>query len=970
MTRFCRLLPLIAVIITTPLRADDADTPTRPVPDSPIAAEATLDLFELHPDCRIELVAAEPDVIDPVHIAFDPAGRLWVVEYSDYPNGPGESEPGTSRIRVLTDEDGDGRYENPRVFADKLLFANGLMHWRDGVLVTMNGQLVFMRDTDGDGRADEQQPWFTGFKTENPQLRANHPTLGLDNHIYVASGIRGGDVTAVRPDWAEGAEPVSLSGRDFRFDPLTGEYESISGPAQFGLTFDDWGNRFIVSNRNPCDHIVLEGRYLERNPLVAVSSVVEHVSPIAGDSRVYPISRTWTTSNLHQGTFTAACGVCIYRGDALPADFYGNSFTCEPTGNLVHRDVLEPNGATFKSHYGRDGVEFLASTDEWFRPVNLTIGPDGALYVVDMYRAVIEHPQFMPEELKNRPDLFQGTDRGRIYRIVAADAPPAVERRPALLADASAEELVEALSHPNAWQRETAHRLLLEAEDGSLPESLMTVARTAESPQARAHALWLLNGMDALDLKTLEVALRDRNPRVTEQGVRLFDVQTGDRSELRSQLEEIILATGDEQLRFQAILSLSRARVSSRTLLTRFSFRPPRDQWIIDACAIAAESPGRLLVGLMDDPSIDVEWLERIARLVGRENDPRGIASVLRSLSEDNLPQAAVVLAGIGSGLRQRGVALEKVLGDSAIRRIYFLMARAATEDMPNRRYAITALEFGPWPAADRLLDIAAVDPEQSIRVAAINALARHSDPKVGSTLAELLPGASPRERQAIVSTMLANVERTRLLLDAIEAGDVAPLEIDPARARQLMNHRDPEIKAKAQELLADATPADRQKVLARYQESLTMESDPLRGREVFKQTCVQCHHIGTLGVDVAPDISDSRTKTREQLLTSILDPNRAIDNNYFSYSILDTEGVVHTGVISSETATAVTLKQPEGKQETILRSNIEEMRSTGLSLMPVGLEEKVSPQQMADLISFIKNWRYLDGLVPEEVIR
>jgi putative membrane-bound dehydrogenase-like protein len=353
-------------------------------------------------DLRIELVAAEPDVVDPVAITFDPDGRLWVVEMSDYPNGPREdhrtdnvhgspeADPRVhglplSRVRVLSDADGGGRYGDPVTFADRLVFANGLLLWKDGLLVTTDGDVLFLRDTDGDGAADEREVWFTGFKRDNPQLRANHPTLGVDNHIYIASGIRGGEVIAARADWAAGAKPVSLSGRDFRFDPLSGAYESVSGVGQFGLCFDDFGNRFVCSNRHPCNHIVLEDRYLARNPYQAVPQVHAEVSPAAEKSRLYPISRIWTTSNLHANQFTAACGLLIYRGDALPAEYHGNSFTCEPTSNLVHRDVLTPQGATFTSRPGRAEIEFLATKDEWFRPVNLTHGPDGALYVVDMY---------------------------------------------------------------------------------------------------------------------------------------------------------------------------------------------------------------------------------------------------------------------------------------------------------------------------------------------------------------------------------------------------------------------------------------------------------------------------------------------------------------------------------------------------------------------------------------------------------
>jgi len=286
----------------------------------------------------------------------------------------------------------------------------------------LSGRVAWMRDTDGDGRADIDETWFSGFAEQNPQLRANHPTFALDNHIYIANGLRGGDVIARQEGWNKNAKPVSISGRDFRFDPMSGQYEAVSGNGQFGMAFDDFGNRFVCSNRNPCLHVVLEDRYLGRNPDLAVSAVAHDVSPAAEASRIFPISRAWTTSTLHAGQFTAACGVTLSRGDLLSAAYRGNSFTCDPTGNLVHRDILERNGATFRSRPARDGVEFLASPDEWFRPVNLANGPDGGLYVVDMYRAVIEHPDFVPDELKHRPDERFGDDRGRIYRIVPADA--------------------------------------------------------------------------------------------------------------------------------------------------------------------------------------------------------------------------------------------------------------------------------------------------------------------------------------------------------------------------------------------------------------------------------------------------------------------------------------------------------------------------------------------------------------------
>ncbi len=244
-----------------------ADEP--PAVVSPLSPKDSLRHIVVEPGLKVELAACEPQAVDPVAVRFDEAGRMWVVEMRDYPTGPKRGQPPLSRISVLTDRDGDGFYETAAVFADHLLFATGVQPWRGGVFVTMAGEVAYMKDTDGDGNADLRETWFKGFAQKNSQLRANHPTLALDNHIYIANGLRGGQIVDARhPD----RPPLSIDGMDFRFDPLTGDCEAMSGAGQFGLTFDDYGNRFVCTNRNPAIHIVLENRFLKKNPLCGHSS--------------------------------------------------------------------------------------------------------------------------------------------------------------------------------------------------------------------------------------------------------------------------------------------------------------------------------------------------------------------------------------------------------------------------------------------------------------------------------------------------------------------------------------------------------------------------------------------------------------------------------------------------------------------------------------------------------------------------
>jgi putative heme-binding domain-containing protein len=263
------------------------------------------------------------------------------------------------------------------------------------------------------------------------------------------------------------------------------------------------------------------------------------------------------------------------------------------------------------------------------------------------------------------------------------------------------------------------------------------------------------------------------------------------------------------------------------------------------------------------------------------------------------------------------------------------------------------------------LISLTGSDREQAIRVAALHALARQPSAEHWQLLLEAFPAETPPIRRAILDGLLANSIRTTLLLDAIEANKIKPSELEAGHVTRLNNHRDAAIKERAGKLFAAATPAERAKALADYQPVLKVQSDAQRGKAIFEKNCAACHKIGGIGTNVAPDISDSRTKKLDQLLGDILLPNRAIDNNYIGYNVRLLDGTIATGVLSAETSTSITLRQQGGKEAVIPRSEIEELKSSGLSLMPEGLEKQIPHQDMADLLSFIKNWRYLDGHTP-----
>jgi len=916
----------------------------------------------------IELVAAEPDVIDPVAIRFDEDGRMWVVQMTDYPLGnPTGGEP-LSKIRVLEDRDGDGRFETATTFADKLLFATGLQPWKGGAFVTMSGKLVYMKDTDGDGRSDQSETWFEGFAEQNSQLRANHPRLALDNWIYVANGLRGGKV--INRKLGE-TEPINISGMDFRFNPLTGAAEAVSGNGQFGLSFDDWGNRFVCSNRNPVKHVVIEDRYLKANPGVAVPATVDDVAASGEQSHIFPISRAWTTSNLHAGQFTAACGVYIYRGDLLPAEFKGNAFTCDPTGNLIHREIMEPAGPTFKSKPAYEGKEFLASPDEWFRPVNMELGPDGALYVVDMYRCVIEHPDFVPDELKRRPDLRLGDDRGRIWRLVpsvgrSVPERPAPRAKPAL-SKATSEELVALLEHPNAWQREAAQRLLLERGADSVSGPLVRATSNGQSQLARAHAIWLLASAGSSKRQAIATGLQDVHQHVIRQALLAMEVyENGDWD---AGVVERLSSHPAAPVRFQARLSFSLTGAPQVLPIERVK-EDASDPWLRRSIVFAARTTAELLLSqLLSGPANqsrryspgEVSLIEELSELAAA-NDKGSLGNNVGFASLTDIKQAEVGLAALRGMYKvwaRKGVP-RYVGAPTAVAARLQELADDPKLDLSIRASAVSLLGYAGNPA--RYCD---KHHEQPIRIAAIGALARTPGTDSWQPLMDDFSSDTPPVRRAIIDGLLSNADRTKMLLDAIESGRVKTSEIDLTQAKRLTTYRDVSIRDRAQKLFAAAMPADRTKALADYQPVLAMKGDAQHGQVIFEKNCAVCHRIAGIGVNVAPDISDSRTKKPEQILADILQPNRAIDNNYLGYTVRQTDGTVLTGILAAETATSITLRQQGGKDAVIPRSDIDELRSTGQSLMPEGLERQIPQQDMADLVSFIKNWRYLDGRTP-----
>jgi putative membrane-bound dehydrogenase-like protein len=825
------------------------------------------------------------------------------------------------------------------------------------------------------------------------QAVMNNLMWGLDHTIYGAGSSNGGQI---RPADQPAAKPWPLARNDFRFDPRDRSFELLSGGARFGNTFDDWGNRFVCAIRNPVQHVVLPSRYLARNPYLPVVSAVHDAAESGDTLPVYRISpvEAWRAVRAARmtaeanpatprsetnaaGYFTSSSGLTIYRGAAYPREFYGNAFLGEVAANIVHRQVLSPDGVTFRAVRGDEQTEFVRSRDNWFRPVNYVNAPDGTLHILDMYRETIEHPWSIPDDIKAQLDLESGRDRGRIYRLAFKGFEPLPAPK---LEQASDAELIAQLENPNSWWRETAHRLIFERQHPQTIEPLRTLLRESQNPLARLHALWSLDGLAALTDDDLFAALADEAPGLREHAVLLSERRLRQAAEL---CERVIgLALDDEiRVRFQVAFTLGEllkpdidadVRGRASAALARIALRDPADPWLRTAVLTSAsETASDLLVGILRGgefpPQKQAALLVRdVATVVGARHRSAEIASALNAFGRLD-PAAAEIeqqfLIGLGSGLRRSGKRLGADIaprGSPAAQRIERLLGQAvqsaadASASLDERLTAIELLSSSEFAGSSGTLAVLISPREpQPIQMAAIRALSGYAEPEVAALLLKDYAALTPGVRGEVIQAMLARTDRIGALLDAVEARRIGALDIPPARRTLLVTHANAAIRERSARLLAgDNKP--RSTALAEYQAALKLHSDPARGVTVFQRECQACHRLGDRGHNVGPNLLSIRNRTPAEVLANVLDPNREVSPNFQEYVVTLDDGRVLTGLVAEETATSLTLRRAEGIEETILRQNIDEISATGRSLMPEGFEKKIKPQEMADLIAYL----------------
>ena len=922
---------------------------TAPMPMTP---ENGLKAIHLPKGYKVQLVAAEPLVKDPVAIDWAPDGKLWVAEMADYPSGVNGKAGG--RVRFLEDSDGDGVYDKSTVFLDGVNFPAGIMSWQKGALVAAAPDIFYAEDTTGDGKADKQTILYTGFKQGNQQLRVNGLRWGLDNWVHGANGSHHSRYTAGIKIKSWSSQTFELGGFDFRIRPDEGLLEPLSGPSQFGRSRDDWGNWFGVQNSFPLWHYVLEHRYLSRNPDFAPPDprrILTKSNPLVFPAR--PPQKRFHSFN-QSGRFTSACSPTIYRDDHLFDDANVYAFTCEPFHNLVQRVILKRDGESFTAERAepKDELDFFASEDRWCRPVMARTGPDGALWIVDMYRYMIEHPQWLPAGGKSEMKPFErsGMEHGRIYRVYKDGNPL---RRIPRLDKSSAQELVMRLEDSNGIIRDMAHRLLVQRKDVSATEALVKMARGHASAKARLHALCALDGLDRLSSTLLKTAFRDPHPEIRRHALRLAESRWDGEPEL---LKASVRLADDPHaaVRLQAACSWgeSKSAVAGHAL-AKVAIRDAANPYVRAAVFSSAEPHfDRLAQAALEHGVL----IDDVLKLGARRKTSLDalLAGLMKPGKEGYGPEQ---FRSLGGWLNHN----PKVSPEMAE-----VLARArgiVTDDTapsPLRAAAVGLLARQPESlAADkrRLADLLAPQVASEIKFAAVHTLTRVGGDRLPDTLLKGWPGYLPQERSRVLDALLQRKEWTHACLKAIERGMVGRGDLDAARRQLLLKHADPSVRETAAGILNSGPQKARRERIEAYRPALKLPVDEKRGRAVFDKLCAVCHLPPNGQPMNGPDLRSITDRTKDGLFSSILDPNQNVDASYVGYAVTLADGTALYGRVLSETSNNLILRLLDGTDRQLLRRDIKTLQGTGLSLMPEGLEAGMNHQDLADLIRFVQTF-------------
>ncbi len=953
----------------------------------------------------------------PICMNWDERGRLWAAVTVDYPNELQAEGRGRDRIVICEDVDADGAADKFLVFADKLSILTSLTFARGGIIVHQAPHTLFLKDTNSDGVADERRVLFTGWGTNDTHAGPSNLQYGIDNWIYGIVGYSGYDgvVEGERQKFGQGFYRFKVTGSfEQRNSGMNGlprvtklEFLRNTDNNSWGVGFSEDGLLFgSTANGNPSVHLPVPNRYYE-----AVRGWSPGVLPgIAGNAPMFPITDKVRQVDWH-GHFTSAAGHALYTARTYPREYWNRTaFVTEPSGHLVATFELQSDGSSFRS---RNSWNLLASDDEWTAPIMAEVGPDGHVWVLDWYNYIVQHnptpPGFKTGKGNAYETVLRDKQHGRIYRVVYTGAKPSP---PISLSDATPERLIETLKHHNMFWRRHAQRLLVERGSRDVLPALIKAAGDAGTDEIGLnvgviHALWTLHGIGALDgsdpnaRAAAVTALKHKSA-----GVRRNDVQVLPRDDVsvKAILDAGLLQDADAQVRLASLLALADMPVSvgaaealaaaldDATLL--------QDRWLSDAAMSAAATHDGAFLRVVaarqwkQTPGTLTALVERVAEHHARGAPAATVGALLESMVEANAQVGAAVLSGLSRGwpkgkppvldertekalvgllpklpparrghlvtlaTRWGSKSLEKHAADIAA--AFLVQVRDEKEsDAARAAAAAQLIDFrkDDAEAVKQLLDLLTPRTAPAMAQGLLAAVAHSEASEVGVLVAERMATLTPSVRPAALRILLGRAHWTGALLDALDKGAIQLAELTLDQKQGLASRPDRRIAERAKKLLARGgglPDADRQKVVDEMTPHIGRTGDAAAGKLVFKTQCAKCHTHNGEGAMVGPDLTGVAVHTKAHLLIEILDPSRSVEGNYRQYTVATKVGRVLTGMLASESKTAIELIDAEAKKHIVERDEIEELQASGKSLMPEGFEKQMKPEELVNLLEFL----------------
>jgi putative membrane-bound dehydrogenase-like protein len=928
--------------------------------DQPLTPAASMQTIRMPKGWSVELIASEPLVEDPVNFAFGADGAVWVVEMGDYPSGGSRS----GRIKRLTDSNGDGKLDSSTVFLDNLSYPAGVYAWRDGIVVACAPDVFFARDTNADGVADERRVLLSGFPLANPQHRVNGFTYGLDHRLHMGTGSEVKEILEVTT-----GRKIQVSGCDLSLDVDTGIATLETGTTQYIRGCDDWGNWFGNDNSHPIFHYVYDREWLNASRS-SIRSPSQHLMQPPSAPPVYPIRRDTDRFNdlFAANRFTSACSSIFCRSPGATPEMQGCAMVCESVHNLVSRIQVQANGASFTgSRLDEDKQsDWLRSDDPWFRPVRIENGLDGTLWIADMYRRVIEHPEWIPNDWQRRIDVRAGENLGRIYRAFRSDFTPYANFN---WSKADEEQLLSALGSPSSAISDMARQQLIWRHNTAskvIPDKLRSLQSQSELAVVRLRALATLNAMQECTPSDWIIGCKDSDSRVVRWAIQQMSKQKLIHGEMREAVLAVSrseLAKQSSALSLQLIVALSLCDEPEFAESGRLLSQHAGDPWINQTIALLPPKGIDPIVEVLLS-SANVRSRSMLDALI-----PKATPALKQKLREQILVSASVRPGWHFALAQQFALDDDKSvrLNDAALGRLQSdaeTAIRDNSAELNTRRSALDLIVSKTGSDDSKtigfLVDTLVDCQDFGFSAALAKGLGSLGKSSIAAALNQW-EKLAPATRSLMVSESISRDENALMLLERLAAGSLNAEALQPAQIEQLRASKNADIGAYVLKLFGPAPGSDRQAIVSdfmnRWPVSLSTTSD--QGEVLYKKHCAQCHQDrtdeGGVVPSVGPNLQALSVWQNEAWLSAILDPNKAVESKYRRLSILTHDGITIVGLKARENEDSIELVNDQGALIRLPRSSIDTLRESEKSLMPEGFEKVLTPDDLASVVTFIR---------------